>query len=523
VGANPIHIVVTAADTTTTKTYTVTVTRLGSEYIEINNETELGYIGTNTAYPLTEKYLLKKDLVLTGWTPIAPDAASAFSGSFDGNGKKITINSFASGVISMKDYLGIFGYVKGSDTEKAVIKNLTITSSVNAVSTHATGQAIGLLAGYTEKAEISGIIIQGSLSFDAQKNTYAGGIIGLAKTSVIRDNIGSLDLNLAGGSGGGLESGMYYNYAGGFVGPFKDGVDIINCHNSGNVRSFCTVASSQVFAGGIAGGSVYAMSTNYQGKIEDCSASGTVHARAKGSWAWVGGIAGCIVGDGDGTLEKTTRIVRCLFTGIVTLEGDTSGFPYIGGITAYNYYGALVSQSCFTGTVEGKGTYVGGIAGYNSQSPGHNSRVEDCWSGGTVNNGSGIVGNMQVYTYIRRCYSSAVVVGGSGIVGSNASVEPDAVTGCVSLNALITTTGTGSPRRIGAGSTLSNNLGSTAVVITNRNGRVTPSGTTATANGSDGADTTAKPGKAIYQSLGWDFDTVWKMGGDGYPVLRWQD
>jgi hypothetical protein len=520
-GATSIDIVVSAADTTTTKTYTIRVTRLGSEYIEINNEAQLGYIGNDGGYPLAGKYLLKEDLVLSDWTPIAPDAGNAFSGSFDGNGHTITFQSLASGVVSANSYLGIFGYVKGSDAEKAVIKNLTIISSVNAVSTHGTGQAIGLLAGCAEQAEISGITIQGTLSFDAQRNTYAGGIIGIAKTSLIRDNIGSLDLYLAGGSGGGLESGMYYNYAGGFVGPFKDGVDIINCHNSGNVRSFCTVASSQVFVGGIAGGSVYAMNTSYQGKIEDCSASGIVHGRAMGYWAWVGGIAGCIVGDGDGTLEKTTRIVRCLFTGTVSLEGDTTGYPYIGGITAYNYYGALISQSCFTGTVEGKGNYVGGIAGYNSQSSGHNSRVEDCWSGGTVNNGSGIVGNMQVYTYIRRCHSTAVVVGGNGIVGSNASVEPNAVTGCVSLNALITTTGTGSPRRIGAGTTLSNNLGSTAVVITNRNGPVSPSATTA--NGADGADTVARPGKAIYQSLGWDFDTVWKMGGDGYPVLQWQD
>jgi hypothetical protein len=43
------------------------------------------------------------------------------------------------------------------------------------------------------------------------------------------------------------------------------------------------------------------------------------------------------------------------------------------------------------------------------------------------------------------------------------------------------------------------------------------------ADGFDGADCTAQPDQSVYTGLGWDFSTVWKMGGEGYPVLQWQE
>jgi hypothetical protein len=35
-----------------------------------------------------------------------------------------------------------------------------------------------------------------------------------------------------------------------------------------------------------------------------------------------------------------------------------------------------------------------------------------------------------------------------------------------------------------------------------------------------GADCVAQPDQSAYEALGWDFVNVWKMGSDGYPVLR---
>jgi hypothetical protein len=37
----------------------------------------------------------------------------------------------------------------------------------------------------------------------------------------------------------------------------------------------------------------------------------------------------------------------------------------------------------------------------------------------------------------------------------------------------------------------------------------------------DGADTGAKPAQSVFEGLGWNFSTVWTMGSDGYPALRY--
>jgi hypothetical protein len=48
-------------------------------------------------------------------------------------------------------------------------------------------------------------------------------------------------------------------------------------------------------------------------------------------------------------------------------------------------------------------------------------------------------------------------------------------------------------------------------------------------NKPDGADipneyfSDDKPNQAFYESIGWNFTGVWKMGSDGYPKLQWQD
>jgi hypothetical protein len=216
----------------------------------------------------------------------------------------------------------------------------------------------------------------------------------------------------------------------------------------------------------------------------------------------------------------------------------------VGGVIGYNYYGALTAQCYFTGTVisNTNGNYTGGIAGYNSQQTGHNSRVEDCWSSGTVtgfHNAGGIVGQNQVNTYIRRCYSIAAVSvtdtcetnkpstnpGVGGIAGMNLSTMPNSIDGCVALNpSLSAANGTKIHRVVGwrgsgdAG-TLGNNLAYSGITVN-------PGGGTYTADKgadkADGADCIAKPAQGVYEGLGWDFSNVWKMGTKGYPVLQWQ-
>jgi hypothetical protein len=448
-------------------------------------------------------------------------------------------------------YVGIFGAVKGaSDKQKAKIENLKIYSTVNTSSTD--GQAIGLLAGYAENAEIDNITLSGQLTFSSGKTLYLGGVVGLLRKAgtVIKNCKSSLTMNISPGNSSTLVNGVIsYDYVGGFVGLLYEGAGIENCHNTGNITADNTTnsVSGQVFVGGITGGSSYAFDTSYKGYIQDCSYIGTVIGRAKGSWTFAGGIAGTIVGGDVDNNAATTRVERCFATGTVSVAGTNSGFPYVGGIVAYNYYGALVSQSYFTGTViADKAGPCGGVVGYNSQTSGKAmSRVEDCWSSGKVQGfkgAGGVVAESQVNTYTRRCYSIAQVEatnntgtgsgtnggGVGGVVGQLSSTAADACTDCVALNPSITAAAGNMIGRVtgSTAGTRSNNYALPALLPTT-GGTYT---LTAELTERDGADIPSqylngkKPTQAFYQEvLKWDFSAVWKMGSDGYPKLKWQN
>jgi hypothetical protein len=125
---------------------------------------------------------------------------------------------------------------------------------------------------------------------------------------------------------------------------------------------------------------------------------------------------------------------------------------------------------------------------------------------------------------------SASSEGAGGIAGYNQSALDDAVTAYVALNPSITTAGfehvhrvvgkkTGNQYVTGSG-VQTNNLAWDGMVITAGGNTIAPNdvGT----DGMDGQGTTQKPDQSLYESLGWNFNSVWKMGGNGYPDLRWQ-
>ncbi|MDR2803484.1 MAG: InlB B-repeat-containing protein, partial [Treponema sp.] len=426
--------------------------------ISLSDAADLAKIGGgDPSYPANGNYTLLNDITLTNWIPVCPDGENAFSGTFDGGGHTITLQSFAGSALS-NSYVGIFGYVKGpSPQAKAGIRNMKIVSLVTAASAGPYGHGVGLIAGGAENTVIRDITLEGSFNLITAQVVYSGGIAGTIRSGgAVRNCSSSMNILVDGGGGSGG-----YSHAGGFVGLFTGGGEIHDCHNTGIVTADCKTARSQAFVGGIAGGSSYGFSTAYEGNIQDCSSTGNITAKALGDWSWAGGIAGTIVGDGDGTLEKTTRIVRCWASGTVSVADTGAGWPYVGGIVGYNYYGALVSQCYFTGTVISNGgyDYAGGIAGYNSKEyNGHSSRIEDCWASGTVTgyrNAGGIVGQNQVAAIIQRCYSLAALsvlvgtgatgaysqVGMGGIAGYNAVFDGKAagtVRNCVALNPSLT-------------------------------------------------------------------------------------
>jgi hypothetical protein len=541
----------------------------------ILTDTDLAKIGVDAGWPLDGNYMLGNDLTLTNWKPIGnvtwqdannpvSGSSTPFTGNFDGGGHTITLNSFAESVTD-KHYLGIFSVVTGSSAAaKARVKNLNIVSGITSpVSlTNTNGAAIGLVAGYTHFAEISNITLSGTLKVMATRNAYIGGIVGyIQKGSLIKDSSSSMTIDISGGTGSGLASGMFYSLAGGFVGLFKDGGDTVNCHATGDITYISSVSSSQAFVGGIAGGSYYQFTTESQGSISYCSNIGDVYCEVKGFWAWTGGITGVVCGDGDGSFEQTTKVYRSWASGNVTAVGSAGQWPYTGGITGYIYYGGMVAECYFTGNVNSRGSpegaaindYVGGISGYLSQNPTHKSHVRDCWSAGTVNgrlNAGGIVGQHQFYTSLSNCWSragitviglkgqteSAAQQGAGGIAGysiSGVAGNDTYLENCVALNPFINAPNGFERvgRVVGDASggevyksyswpgmaVLTSGSPAEPFVLKDTNGNPTRWSI-------DGTDCAEKPGVELYRdTLEWDFDDIWKMGSDGYPHLRWEN
>jgi hypothetical protein len=580
VGPNlPIIITVRAEDGKTAKTYTVTVTRLDGSVIEIDTAEELAKIGRDKDYPLAGSYFLASDLELENWTPIGENGDNAFTGEFNGNGEEIFIKSFAGGVFDAEGdlFIGLFGYVKGAEIAKALVKDLNIQIDLDKRISKTAACYVGAIAGYAdEHTELDTITVEGSLHFSnantdrPKRPVYVGGIAGALIASELKNSVVRADIAGFGTAGNGA-----YSYVGGLVGIFDRnavnpglnptviagvpfaGASISNCRSAGNVSGSTEGSQTNVFAGGIAGGSRYGMKTYYSGKIEDCSSTGNVTASGGGYWSWAGGIAGTICGDGhdDPDAEGNglpatgpTRIVRCYATGVITGSGPQGSWPYTGGIVGNNYYGGLVSQCRFDGTVraegEGISDYTGGIAGYNSkQYYGHGSRIEDCWSAGEVEgylDAGGIAGQNQVAAVTERCYSTALVSvraekdatgsqaqrGAGGIAGYNAITDgkaPGTVRNCVALNPSIVSSGGFDllSRIVGNGDgDHSNNLARADMEVAIGGG---PSASNDKgANGKDGADINLPLAQSVFAGLGWDFDRVWKMDG-GYPVLQWQE
>jgi hypothetical protein len=574
--AGTITVKVTA-ENGTEKTYAITVTRLAAGAKTISTPADLAKIGVDGEWPLAGAYVLGADIALNDWVPLGSAAwagtsvplaetSTPFSGSLDGGGHTVTVNSFSAGV-SDDHYIGIFSAVKGAESAKAAIKNLNVLSAVTVSAVNANGAAIGLLAGYSEQAEFSDIALSGALNTTSAKNAYVGGVVGYAqKGTLAKDSSSSMNISHSAGTGGGFVASSFFNYVGGFAGIFKDGADIANCHSAGNVRVIGNAGASQAFAGGIAGGSYYAFTTESQGSISYCSNTGDVYGETEGFWAWTGGITGVVCGDGDGSFESATKVYRCWASGDVASVAGAGQWPYTGGITGYIYYGGMVAECYFTGNVGSRSIaagaaindYTGGIAGYLSKQPGHEGIIRDCWSGGTVAgyvNAGGIVGQQQVNTYLWNCWSRAAITvsaprdatgsasqqGAGGIAGFNGSQETGgvkrsgkALSSCVALNPSVAAPN-GFER---VGRVIGENfqgvnelMGDEAISAAQENnhgwsGMAVTVGDAAPASPYakrvDGGDCAAKPAQAFYQSLGWDFGKVWKMGGDGYPALQWQ-
>jgi hypothetical protein len=483
-----------------------------------------------------EIYILDNDIDLSAWTPVGT-VDDPFTGTFMGSGHAIAIKSFSPD----SAMLGVFGEVKNAEISDLNIR----VDNVNVTFGGSSAVSAGFAARSASNSTLRNITVGGAvfIARTTAGNASAGGVAGSAQDgSRILDCASSLDITIS------VEGVVT---AGGIAAALSANSIIDNSHATGDV--IVTKAQGHnVSIGGLVG------SARAHATVSNSSASGNVSAVADNAGVtdvdslymiYAGGLAG---------YSGQSVVRNCSASGDVYAK---SPYPYAGGVVGYNYQGSLLEQSYATGNVTaesiGNLPYAGGVAGYNSNRDAIVSTIQDCYAEGDVLAKStatsawagGVVGSNANTGVTLRCYATGSVraengsyIGDfSGQPGESVAANAGGIAGyvyynntpyayiknCVALNSSITVHKTAADfyvnaRRVAG---LNDEYGyceNNIAYVPNINAdgsAVTPE---PDSNGLDGADCAAQPDRSVYAGLGWDFASVWDMGGNGYPVLRWQ-
>ena len=350
-----------------------------------------------------QHYLQTENLDLADhpWTPIN-NVADTTTGNrrayyYDGGNHTISnlyINT-AEQTLTSNDYLGLFGYVRGSFSNHCYIKNLGIVNgSIAGEDSHQVGAVVGysyytdITNCYNEKTDIT---ITGS-------SQSVGGVAGYNVLGTIRGsyNTGAVSGNSNVGGVAGYNSGTIsgsYN-TGAVSGSYYVG-GVVGYNNSGTINSSYNTSevSGVRYVGGVVG-------DNSGGTISGSYNDGDI----TGTSNYVGGVVGL---NSSGTISGSYN------TG--TVSGDSSN--WVGGVAGYNDSGTI-SSSYNTGTVSGV-ERVGGVAGYNDS-----GTISSSYNTGAVSGSSsvgGVVGNNERGT-ISSSYNIGAVSGddsAGGVAGDN--------------------------------------------------------------------------------------------------------
>lgn len=293
-------------------------------------------------------------------------ANNYYGGTFDGNGKTITL------AIEGTGYLGLFGY-----TKDAVIKGVTVVGSVSG-----TGQYIAGLVAYADSGTTKIVSCTNNAAVSGTSNI--GGIIsscGYSAVVEITDCHNTGDINGTGSVGG-------------IAGNINSNV-IRNCSNSG------TITSTGSYTGGIAG----------KADVSDSTNDGTVNGAA-----YTGGIAG-LYNKSNGTLSGCIN------------RGDVSGTNNVGGV-AGNSFAAKASDCYNYGDITAKaGTAKQGIGGIIGSNGNYALEMENCYNMGkitrsndTINIGALVGYGSKLITINDSYYISGCLAGAEDAVLENAGL-----------------------------------------------------------------------------------------------------
>ena len=225
---------------------------------------------------------------------IAPDISTndyfqgtAFTGTFDGNGHKITNFTINGG---SNTYLGLFGQIStGGSVKNLGLENCSVSGS----------EFVGGLVGYKDGGYVSNCYSTGAVS----GSEFVGGLVGSGS---------GLSYCYSTGQVSGSSSS---EYIGGLVGE-NEPSSISNCYSTGAVSGG---PNSQYFGGLVGSGN----------HISNCYSTSSVSVGSGSSY--IGGLVG-----GD-----YSSISDCYSTGLVS-GGPNS--QYVGGLVGINYVGSISSS-----------------------------------------------------------------------------------------------------------------------------------------------------------------------------------
>ena len=310
------------------------------------------------------------------WYPIGSISSTyAFKGHYDGGGYTISGIYTRSG----SSYQGLFGYIAATSSSLATIENVNVNDSYIQGYQYV-GGIVG--AGYAQYSAVisnsENIISNCSFDGSVSGGEYVGGIVGYAQGTFSSSyslyncfNYGNIiDNGSLGRSLGGIAGGMSY-------------FDISNCENSGYV--YATSSS----AGGIVG------DMGSHSSIFQCYNKGNVESTS----TYIGGIAG----HSSYSSTSPNSIAQC------QNDGNVSGTTYIGGIIGYSQNDLNINNSFNMGSVDGTGTYVGGLVGAAS---GSYLYVQNSYNVGPVISTSSTVGGIAgsfSSAYMDNCFNVGYV------------------------------------------------------------------------------------------------------------------
>jgi len=494
--------------------------------ISINNATDLAKICTDPAYPANGDYVLVDSLTLINWTPIGAQsgATGPFTGTFDGDGNTLTINSYDSGTTANAQFLGIFSELNG-----ATVQNLNVAAGAISFSS-GTVQAMGILAGQAVNAIINSVNASGSFTVQytggaAKTNSLdGGGIAGNADRTGFNNCAGTASVTVNVPNGG-------YSAGGWGITGYMTRSNISDSHTTGGDITVSVLTASgnynQAYAGGLAG---YSGSKSL---VDHCYSTGQTVTVNNTAYPYAGGLVG--YNYGEPVFEPTPvpppngiAIERSWSANTVIAAATDNGLPYAGGLAAYNAGVNSLIRNCYaTGNVTassgGQYAWAGGVAGCVAA----NAALLYTYATGnvTATAGSGTLPYSQPVTnpgaaaagivgYTYNYFGTGNVTSLENSVGLNSAVSAG---GSSAVNAAHRVAGhngyAATPPDTQYDSLISNNAGNAAMSLSPAPSSPDPA--------LDGGASTAAPPQSFYQStLGWNFTSVWQMNGTIYPTLR---